>query len=239
MQKIRIWYGQTKWHVRNRAEVAVRHDLHSFLLGHAEESLLAEEGVHLDLERVRLFCGVGHDLADHARAHIADANVPDEARSLETLHGFVGLLVSHTFVYDHLRGITDKGWVSVLPLRRILGLNWNELNGEGEVNEVQVQVLNSEVSQTLTASELDMLGAMERIPKLGDNEEVFSCANTLLNGPCNALTNLDFITVVTGAIEKSVAFLDGCVDDIGADSLVQLPKTKSKLGHLDARSQGK
>ena len=83
-----------------------------------------------------------------------------------------------------------------------------------------------------------MLGAMERVPKLADYEKFCSGADALVKSAFDALTNLDLVAVIAGAVQKSVTILDSVVDDIGADVLGQLPEAETELGELVAAGKG-
>ena len=100
------------------------------------------------------------------------------------------------------------------------------------MNQVQVNVVKLKISQCLLAGHLDVLRAMESVPKLGHDEEVTSCNNALVNRLFDTLTDLDLVTVVACTIEQSVSELDSVVDDVGADVLWDLPKSKTKSGNL-------
>ena len=223
---------EIKLNIRQRSEVAESHDCDSLLLAHSEEISLWKVWVHLDLEHGRLDCGVVEHLSEHLSVDIADSNVLGESFALESLHSLVSLLVSACVVEDNLWFAAIQGWVEAEPLGRILLLDGDELEGDREMNQVQVNVVKTKISQSLLASHLDVLRAMESVPELGHDEEVRPGNNALVNGLADTLSHLDLVTVVTGTVEQSVSKLDSVVDDVGANILWNLPESETKSGDL-------
>jgi hypothetical protein len=70
------------------------------------------------------------------------------------------------------------------------------LERDGEVDDIKIKVVNAPVFELLLAYGLDSVVVVEGVPKLGDEEEIFSLHNTLFDGTGNSLTRLDFITIV-------------------------------------------
>jgi hypothetical protein len=80
------------------------------------------------------------------------------------------------------------GWVALL---------WVDvLQSDGEVDEVEVEVVDTPVFELLLANGLDLLAVVEGLPKLGDDEEVFALDEAVLDGAGYTLAALDFVSVV-------------------------------------------
>ena len=77
-----------------------------------------------------------------------------------------------------------------------------------------------------------MLWSVESVPQLGDNEEVFPLAESIVDGSLDSLTGLLLIAVVTSRVEESVARLDGIIDGLSTSLLVHLPQSETNLWHL-------
>jgi hypothetical protein len=80
------------------------------------------------------------------------------------------------------------GWVAYLGV--------DVLEGDGEVDDVQVEVVDTPVGQLLAADGLDLLTLVESLPELANDEEVFALYEAVLDGASYTLTALDFVAVV-------------------------------------------
>jgi hypothetical protein len=80
------------------------------------------------------------------------------------------------------------GWVADLGV--------DVLEGDGEVDDVQVEVVDTPVGQLLAADGLDLLTFVEGLPELADDEEVFALYEAVLDGAGDTLAALDFVAVV-------------------------------------------
>jgi len=54
---------------------------------------------------------------------------------------------------------------------------------------------------------LDALLVVERVPKFGDNEKLFTLDETILDGAGNSLTGLDLVSVVWKMSETAKGYL--------------------------------
>ena len=223
---------EIKLNIGQRSEVAESHHCESLLLAHSEEIGLWQVWVHLDLEHGRLDCGVVEHLPEHHSVEVADANVLGESLALESLHSLVRLLVSARGVENNLWFAAIQSWIEAEPLGRVLLLDGDELEGDREMNQVQVNVVKTKISQSLLAGHLDVLRAMESVPKFGHDEEVLSANNALVNGLADSLAHFDLVTVVACTIEQSVSKFNSVVDDVGANILWNLPKSETESGDL-------
>ena len=98
------------------------------------------------------------------------------------------------------------------------------------MNEVQVNIVDSKISHRLLAGRLDMLWAMESVPKFRNNEKVLSFADAFVEGSFDSLACLFFVAIVCGRVEHSIASFDGAIDNVSAYVTWHFPETKTDLG---------
>lgn len=110
------------------------------------------------------------------------------------------------------------------------------LEGNREMDDIKIKVFKLKVLQSFLESFLNIVGMVISAPKLGDDEQIFTLNSTSLNGAFNTFTDLFFVSVISGTIEKSVSSLNSSDNDVSTDILGKLPETKSTLRHLDSRS---
>jgi len=84
------------------------------------------------------------------------------------------------------------------PARWVAHLGVDVLERDGEVDDVQVEVVDAPVGQLLLADGLDLLALVECLPQLADDEEVFALYEAVLDGAGYTLAALDFVAVVCG-----------------------------------------
>jgi hypothetical protein len=82
------------------------------------------------------------------------------------------------------------------PTGRVACLGVDVLEGDGEVDEVEVEVVNAPVLELLLADGLDLLAVVEGLPKLGDDEEFFALYEAVFDGAGYTLAALDFVAVI-------------------------------------------
>ena len=227
----------TKLDIRGVSQVAEADNFDAVLAAQLVQSDVSIVRVALDLK------GGGHDLSvalhlmDHQRVNVRDANVANETFSVQLFHGVISLLVSNFVVEDHSwGGLAGDFGIVVLPLRWVLSVERHEGERNREVDVVKIEVVKTKVLKRLSACSLDILGTVVGIPKLGDNEQLSSSNNTLIDCALDTLAYFDFVTIVASAIEVTVAILDGGVNDLGAHILRHLPKAEPDDGHLSARA---
>jgi len=124
-----------------------------------------------------------------------------------------------------------------VPARGVADRGVDILEGDGEVDEIEVEVVDAPVGELLADDGLDALTIVEGVPELGDDEELLALHDTLLDGAGDTLTALDLVAIVSSAIEEAVAGLDGLVDGVGSDGVVDLPETEAHLGHVMAAGE--
>jgi hypothetical protein len=84
----------------------------------------------------------------------------------------------------------------VVPARGVADLGVDVFEGDREVDEVQVKVVDAPVGELLAADGLDLLAVVERLPQLADNEEILALYEAVLDGAGDTLAALDFVAVV-------------------------------------------
>ncbi len=152
-------------------------------------------------------------------ADVGAADASDQALLDELLQGEPCLVIGGLFLLDHawLVGVVPAGWVP--------DLEWHELDVHWEVNQIQVEVVQLQVSQSLLQSWLHVLLLVVGIPKLRSHEQVLSLDKAVVEGSLDTLTDFLLIAVVTGSVQASVTDLNGVVDDLGDDVSGDLPET--------------
>lgn len=137
---------------------------------------------------------------------------------------------------DHVLAIvSEAGWVSFRGV--------DIFEGNGEMDNVKVEVIDAPVLELLFADGLHTVMVVERVPEFGDKEEVGAFHNAFFDGASNALTGFLFVAIIwerlrcecwnireetmrptTSTVEEAVARLDGVVDSIGTSIVVDFPK---------------
>lgn len=104
-------------------------------LADVEHVLLDEVGVVLDLESLGELLGVAGEVEEETTVVVGDTNVLGETLLLERLECGPGLVERSL----------DGGDLSVLigPAGRVLDLGVNVLDGEREVDDVEIKVVNT------------------------------------------------------------------------------------------------
>ena len=72
--------------------------------------------------------------------------------------------------------------------------------GDGEVDNVEVEVGDAPVLELLFADRLDDGVVVVGVPEFGDEEEIFALYYTFLDGAGDTLAAFDFVAVVCGKI---------------------------------------
>jgi hypothetical protein len=102
------------------------------------------------------------------------------------------------------------------------------VESDGEVDEVQVEVLEAELSKAVVKGGSDVLGSVLRVPELGGDEDVLTL-NALAESSLEGVGNLLLVAVDLGKIDVLVTGLEGLVDG-GLDLTgLSLPCTESQL----------
>jgi hypothetical protein len=101
------------------------------------------------------------------------------------------------------------------------------------VNQVEIQIFDSQISKTSLASTKDMLLSVVGVPKLGSNPEILSFYNTFIKNLLNCISAFLFITVIRSFINASVASRsNGIVDNLSDLILWNFPAAKANAWHF-------
>lgn len=92
--------------------------------------------------------------------------------------------------YDVFAIVGEAGWVA---LRGV-----DVLEGDGEVHDIEVKVVDAPVLKLLFADGLDAVVVVEGIPELGDKEEVFALDEAVFDSAGDALAAFLLVAVIWG-----------------------------------------
>ena len=143
----------------------------------------------LDLQGSGRDVGVAHHVEDQLAVEVADADAPAQAVPDEAFHGGPGLLDGRLAGPGGGFGRVSDGRVDVFER-------------DGEVDEVEVEVVDGPVSELAFADRADALGVVEGVPELGDEEEVGAGDEAVVYGAGDAEADFVFVAVVWGIFEN-------------------------------------
>jgi hypothetical protein len=83
-----------------------------------------------------------------------------------------------------------------VPTGRVADGGVDPFEGYGEVDEVEVEVVDPPVAELLADDGLDFVGVVEGVPELGDDEELLALDDALLDGAGYALSALDLVAII-------------------------------------------
>lgn len=173
----------------SRAEGGVSSDSNALSLSKLNKLILLEVGVQLNLKSSRADLGILEHVIDSLGLEVGDSNAAGELLLNELLHGAPGLLVGSLAPSDLLLAV-------VVPAGRVADAGVDVLEGDGEVDEEEVEVVDLPVGELLAADGLDVLLVVEGLPELGDDEELFALYEAVLDGAGDALAALLLVSVV-------------------------------------------
>jgi len=180
--------------------------------------------MHLNLQDSGLDCRRNHQLSQHARADITDANVLNKSLLHELFHSSVGLGKGDSLVRGHAR-VLNIGVVE--PSSWVACLDWDELQVDREVNQIHINVVETQVLQGLLAGQLDMLRLVIVVPQLRENAKVLALNQACFNRACDALSYLFLVSVVAGSVKESVACFNSIVYGVSAYIIGNFPAPES------------
>lgn len=172
-----------------RAKGGVAGDLDALVLGEAHELRLLEVGVQLDLESGGGDLGISEQVVDGLGLEVGDTDALGQAGADEVLHGLPRLADGGLAPADLLFAVDE-------PAGRVAHLGVDVLERDGEVHDVEVKVVDLPVLQRASAGGLDVFPRVERLPDLGDDEELLALHETILDGTGNSVTAFLFVAVV-------------------------------------------
>ena len=77
------------------------------------------------------------------------------------------------------------------PLSRIANIKVDKLETDWKMDEVEINIVQSKVLQTLLTCSCHMLRSMEGVPQLGGDKQVFPLTNPTIYCSLDAITNLE------------------------------------------------
>lgn len=175
-----------------RSERRVRGDSDALLLGILDQTRLGKVGVVLNLEGSGTDTRIPEEVHEQLGAEVANTDAASELLIHQRLHRRPGLLDGGVAEFD-LAALR-------VPSRGVADSRVDVLQRNGEVHDVQVEVIDAPVSQLLAADGLDTVALVETIPQLGNNEEFLALDDALLDGAGDTLAAFDFVAVVWTAI---------------------------------------
>ena len=91
------------------------------------------------------------------------------------------------------------------------------------MDQVKVEVVETQVLQSLLASHLYVLFPVEGVPELGSHEQVRPGDDALVNGSLDSLAALLLVAVVCSLVDASVACFNGFVSSVSCGLFGDLP----------------
>jgi len=188
---------------------------YALFLGEFDEAFLGEVGVVFDLEGGGFYSGVAEEIHDELAVEVADADGASETVLLDFFHCLPGFLDGGVTCNDFFALVEEAGGVALFRV--------DVFEGDGEMDDVEVEVVDAPVVELLFADGFDVFLVVVGVPEFGDEKEIFSLHYTFLDGAGDTLACFDFIAVVACTIEESIARLDGIVNLIGTGVIVNFP----------------
>lgn len=173
----------------SRAEGGIGGNNDALRLGELDKLVLLVVGVQLHLEGGRADLGVLEGVVEGLGLVVGDTNALGETLLDELLHGAPGLLVGGLAPADLALAI-------VVPAGRVADAGVDVLEGYGEVDEEEVEVVDLPVGELAAGDGLDLVLVVEGLPQLGDNEEVLTLHKAVLDGAGDTLTTLLLVAIV-------------------------------------------
>ena len=159
-----------------------------FRLREAEQAFLREVGVMFDLQRRGADFGIAEKIHEELAVEVTDTDALGQPLSLNFFHSRPRLLYAGLSRHDVLAVVGEAGGVSVGRV--------DIFEGDGEVDDVQVKVIDAPVFELFLADGLNFVAVVEGIPEFGDKEEIFALDQAFFDGAGNTLAGFYFIAVV-------------------------------------------
>ena len=141
-----------------------------------------------DLEGCGMDLGVAEEIHEELAVEVADADGFGHTLADELFHSGPRLLDRGVAGNDVLAVVGEAGRVAFRGV--------DVFEGDGEVDDVEVKVVDTPVLELLFADRLDSVVVVEGVPEFGDKEEVGAFDYALFDGASDALTGFLFVTVV-------------------------------------------
>ena len=86
------------------------------------------------------------------------------------------------------------------------------------MDEEEVELFEAKIGEGAFAGGPDVLGFVVGVPELAGDPEVIAAAESRIEGAGDAFADEEFISVVGGAVEMTVADFDGLMNNPPADT---------------------
>ena len=141
-----------------------------------------------DLEGCGMDLGVAEEIHEELAVEVADADGFGHTLAHELFHSGPRLLD---------RGVTGNDVLAVVgEAGRVAFRGVDVFEGDGEVDDVEVEVVDTPVLELLFADRLDSVVVVEGVPEFGDKEEVGAFDYAFFDGASDALAGFLFVAVV-------------------------------------------
>lgn len=141
-----------------------------------------------DLECRGRDLGVAEEIHDELAVEVADADGFGHTLAHKLFHGRPRLLDGSVARDDIFAIVGEAGRVALRGVDVFEG-NW-------EVNDVKVEVVDTPIFQLFFTNRFDSVVVVEGVPKFGDKEEVGAFDYAFFNSSGDALTGFLFIAIV-------------------------------------------
>ena len=173
---------------RQRAKGRVSSKGDVLALGERDELLLHEVGVVLDLEDRGADTGVSEDVHQESTLEVANTDRLGQAEIDQLLEGGPGLLDGGFALDDFALEVLPPAWVGNGGV--------DVFEGNGEVDEEEIKVVDAPPFELLAGDGLDFVGFVEGVPEFGGDEEVGALDDAFFDGALDTLTALLFVSVI-------------------------------------------
>ena len=154
-----------------------------------------------DLEGCGGYLGIAQEVHDELAVEIADADGFGQTLANKAFHSRPGLLDGSITGDNFLAIICEARWVS---LRGV-----DVFEGDREVDNVEVKVVDAPILKLLFADGLDTVMVVERVPEFRDKEEVGALDYAFFDCAGDALAAFLFVSVV--CMDISLRVLGDCL----------------------------
>lgn len=131
-------------------------------------------------------------------SEIAHPDTPTQPLLHQFLHGCPRLLDTCVAGRDFAVLVGEAGWV--------FDGGVDVFEGDGEVHDVEVEVVDAPVLELLFANGFDARAVVEGVPEFGDEEEVGAFDEAVFDGAGDALAGFDFVAVICDGSISECAF---------------------------------
>lgn len=209
-----------KLHESSGAERRIGCDDNALLLSKVDEVGLLKVGVVLNLQRSRANLGVDEGIVHRLSLVVGDTDASGKTLLYQLLHGTPGLLKGGLAPSNLTLAVIEPSW-------RVTDARVNVLEGSREVDQEEVKVVNLPVGKLLAGDRLDLVLVVESLPQLGDDEEILTLHETILDGAGNTLTTLFLIAIVcisgrekniSADVTSNAAFPNSYTEESGEES---------------------